>query len=92
MLELPRVWEPSSNSHGDWNEILDSTKKMGGGIQDPNLMLQFKLTLSRNGLFDLSFMGHPFTWKPGSSELEIIWKRLDWTCASASWKSLFPQH
>lgn len=77
---------------GNWNEILDNSKKMEGGIRDLNLMYQFKLTFNRNGFFYLGYMGNSYTWKRGLENLEVIWERLDRACASSSWKTLFSQY
>ncbi|KAJ1382022.1 Endonuclease/exonuclease/phosphatase superfamily [Sesbania bispinosa] len=48
---------------GDFNSYLYPEEKHGGALPNERLMSRFRSTLLQCGLFDLGFVGPPFTWE-----------------------------
>jgi exonuclease III len=74
---------------GDFNEILNETKKFGGRSQPRALMEAFQNTLEVCGLFDLGFKGPKYTWSNCQEGPYLIKERLDRVVANRSWCELF---
>lgn len=47
---------------GDLNEIMWQKEKKGGKPRNSNQLLEFREALSDCGLFDLGYIGDPYTW------------------------------
>ncbi|KAL8457055.1 hypothetical protein ACS0TY_035044 [Phlomoides rotata] len=47
---------------GDFNEIMFGYEKMGGVLMTEGRMVAFKECLERNGLSDVGYTGHAYTW------------------------------
>lgn len=62
---------------GDFNEILSLHEKTGTTSRSLAQMNAFQQTLDDCGLFDINFMGFPFTWKRGKEGNTVLWERLD---------------
>lgn len=69
---------------GDFNELLHASKQIGGRIRREGQMQLFRDALSYCDLFDLGFLGAPFTWN--RSEVK---SRLDRVVVSAAWSDTF---
>lgn len=48
---------------GDFNEIIDNSKKCGGPARAEGTLCAFRTFLSQNGLFDLKFSGSYLSWR-----------------------------
>lgn len=75
---------------GDYNEILNVGKEVGGGSLAPRQTSGFNLALSECGLADVRFEGYPFTWSNGRVHPNTVRYRLDRVCADLEALSLFP--
>jgi hypothetical protein len=75
---------------GDFNEILDSSEKRGGGDRPRRQMEAFRRTLSDCALMDLGFCGPKFTWNNCKEEGAFIRERLDRGVANKEWCAQFP--
>lgn len=75
---------------GDFNEIMYEAEKKGGAPCDFNNLCAFRYCLDRNGLLDLGYGGHPYTWSNKRKD-GFIEERLDRFVATESWKRIFPQ-
>jgi hypothetical protein len=53
---------------GDFNEIINQSKKWGGAIRSENQMMQFQLALEECGLSDLGYRGS----KPGLTDVMMV--------------------
>ena len=74
---------------GDFNEILDLTKKFGGCGSQRSLMEAFQNTLEFCKLFELDFRGPRFTWTNGKEGLEFRKEKLDRAVANREWLALY---
>ncbi|KAF2316378.1 hypothetical protein GH714_041719 [Hevea brasiliensis] len=50
---------------GDFNEILTNDEKVGGNNRLDSFMQAFRATLDDSGLFNMDFLGYPYTWDNG---------------------------
>ena len=76
---------------GDFNEILNSSKKQGQIPKSPGIMEDFCSTLLHCGLVDLGYSGNIFTRHNGRPRDAFVQKRLDRACATIEWIEIFPQ-
>lgn len=53
-------------------------------------MREFRHCLEEWELFDLGFIGHPFTWTNKQAGISNIQERLDRGVANELWRSIFP--
>lgn len=74
---------------GDFNEVLYSFEKKGGGPQDENRMEAFKMVLEECNLIDVSFSKVWFTWERGNLPEINIRERLDRGVMNDDWLKLF---
>jgi hypothetical protein len=76
---------------GDFNEIANSSEKVGGNPKSFQSMQNFNSFINQNHLLDLGYTGSPYTWmnKQGDS---LIQERLDRALSSTSWVSIKPNH
>ncbi|KAA3455040.1 reverse transcriptase [Gossypium australe] len=84
----------SENTHpwlvaGDFNEILFSFEKKGGGLRDQGRMDAFRDILEDCQLMDIGYSGTWFTWERGNIPETNIRKRLDRGVANDKWITLF---
>ncbi|KAG2707736.1 hypothetical protein I3760_05G160800 [Carya illinoinensis] len=70
---------------GDFNEILDHSKKFGGNIRSESQMTEFRAVLSDCHLRDLGYEGAPFTWSNRRGEEGLVKERLDRFLANSWW-------
>ncbi|XP_038988084.1 uncharacterized protein LOC120112574 [Phoenix dactylifera] len=78
---------------GDFNCIVDASKKMGGNPFTLNRKIkEFQNFLTANGLIDLGFSGSRYTWCNNQQGRARVWERLDRVCATAGWVQCFPNH
>ncbi|KAL0427154.1 UNVERIFIED_CONTAM: hypothetical protein Slati_2890200 [Sesamum latifolium] len=76
---------------GDFNEILDQSKKSGGQPR-PNWQIQnFRRALDNCELVDIGCTGSPFTWSNRHCAPNTVLERLDRACANVGWTQLFPK-
>lgn len=47
---------------GDFNKILTHDEKLGGKRRPHKQMTEFRVALQKNGLFDLGWINHKYTW------------------------------
>jgi hypothetical protein len=76
---------------GDFNEIANQTKKVGGRIRNEAQMRAFRAILSNCLLNDLGYRGSKFTWSNKRYLGEFIKERLDRALATAGWCANFPE-
>ncbi|CAA7018096.1 unnamed protein product, partial [Microthlaspi erraticum] len=74
---------------GDFNEILDSSEKVGGPLRSEGSLIPFRSFVSQNGLWDLPFSGNNLSWR-GQRHTHFILSRLDRSLANCSWTETFP--
>lgn len=70
---------------GDFNEILTRSEKSGGLSRGAAPMARFRWALVDCDLLDMGFVGSKFTWSNRHTK-----ERLDRSCFTPSWKSLYP--
>jgi hypothetical protein len=75
---------------GDFNEILDLSKKVRGMMHNDNQMESFRSTLAACNLGDLGYRVSKFTWCNQRNSEEFIQESLDRALATTSWCSQFP--
>lgn len=74
---------------GDFNEVLRETEKRGGSGCDFNDICAFRDCLDTNGLREVEFTSHPYTWS--NRRLEgLIEEKLDRCIANDDWFTFFP--
>ncbi|KAL0315227.1 UNVERIFIED_CONTAM: hypothetical protein Scaly_2876400 [Sesamum calycinum] len=72
----------------DFNAIISDSEK-DGILPTPQWQLRsFRQALDDSGLFDVGFMGFPFTWSNNRETPHTVWKRLDRVCVNATWNSM----
>ena len=74
---------------GDFNEILQTEEKRGGGTRPHVQMQAFREVLDFCGFIDLGFTGPKFTWHSRRHGY-LIWERLDRGMANYDWIAKFP--
>lgn len=72
---------------GDLNFIIRQEEKVGGNQISQRFL---KIHLNILGVFDLNFMGNPFTWSKHRSGDSLILERLDRALVNALWFDFFP--
>lgn len=75
---------------GDFNEILDCSKKLGGIPKDGCMLSAFREALDDSGLEDLGFVGPTYTWCNKREGDALIQERLDRFTGNWDWSQLFP--
>jgi hypothetical protein len=70
---------------GDFNEIVENTKKWGGGGRSNSQMNAFRQALEDCDLTDLGYRGPKFTWCNFREEENFIKERLDRGVANSVW-------
>ncbi|KAM3395831.1 hypothetical protein P3S68_004837 [Capsicum galapagoense] len=84
-------WGPMWVMAGDFNDIRDNSKKIGGRVQDESSFTDFKNFLWEIGAIDLGFTGKPWTWWCYRENNGIIQERLDRDLCSPEWTLQFNQ-
>ena len=74
---------------GDFNEILMSHKKLGGGLRSAAAMSEFREVVDDCGFMDLGFVGKKYTWR-GKRGNTMVLERLDHALATHSWLAQNP--
>ncbi|KAJ0975885.1 hypothetical protein J5N97_017850 [Dioscorea zingiberensis] len=86
-LELPWILV------GDFNAIRNSEEHRGGGFNHYSSKSKcFNDFITDNQLFDLGFIGSPFTWCNNQLGLTRRWARLDRVLANNSWLTKFDSY
>ncbi|KAL2933509.1 Aspartate--tRNA ligase 1 cytoplasmic [Bienertia sinuspersici] len=75
---------------GDFNLMLMSSEKRGGGVFKMHEAEIFRRVVSRCELNDLGYIGHNFTWSNNREDDQNIQERLDRFLANDLWKEYFP--
>lgn len=70
---------------GDFNEIVVIYKKLRRTLRLQKQMDNFRSALIHNGLVDLGWEHHKFTWSNRHSEETLTRKRLDRAVANSAW-------
>ena len=70
---------------GDFNEILRSSKKLGGSSRNQTQMQLFQDVADECGFIDLDFVGPWYTWQKHFFAGHSIWERLDRALATNDW-------
>ncbi|KAK2645858.1 hypothetical protein Ddye_021053 [Dipteronia dyeriana] len=73
----------------DFNEIISSDEKRGGGGRGSFSKFGFIKWINENKLVDLGFIGQNFTWMARRGVREDIWERLDRELCSMDWRVMF---
>ena len=75
---------------GDFNDILYSDEKWGGGNSPSNSrMAEFRNCINDCNMIDLGFSGPKFTWSNCHDITSLIMERLDRAIANPNWRILF---
>ena len=74
---------------GDFNEVTNQSKKIGGRTRPHGQMRAFRDVLDECGFMDLGFVGSMFT-SHKHFETYTVWERLDRAVATNDWFSMFP--
>jgi hypothetical protein len=82
------LFEASWLCIGDFNSILDQSKKLGGRPIASSSHCSFKSFIDRFGMINLGFARNPFTWCNNRQGLDSIKERLDRGVASPNWVHL----
>jgi hypothetical protein len=75
---------------GDFNSVVDQTKKSGGRPVDSSSYCPFRNFIDHFGMIDVGFVGNSFTWSNNIQGLENIKERLDRGLTSRAWVHLHP--
>lgn len=75
---------------GDFNEVLLSHEKRGGGIMPEWRMRDFREALSDAGLIDIGYTGYDYTWCNNHEFPSTIEERLDRVVVNSGWHALYP--
>uniref|UniRef100_A0A2N9IT87 RNase H type-1 domain-containing protein n=1 Tax=Fagus sylvatica TaxID=28930 RepID=A0A2N9IT87_FAGSY len=75
---------------GDFNELVESSEKVGGLVRPDWQMRQFREALSEAGLSSLPSSGPRFTWRGRRHGVGWIKERLDRFVANGEWLALYP--
>ena len=75
---------------GDFNELVESSEKVGGLVRSDWQMRQFREALSEAGLSSLPSSGPRFTWRGRRHGVGWIKERLDRFVANGEWLALYP--
>ncbi|XP_030970334.1 uncharacterized protein LOC115990663 [Quercus lobata] len=74
---------------GDFNEILLSHEKLGGGLISESAMREFREVVDDCGFMDLGYVGKKYTWRGKRGDTMVL-ERLDRALATHSWLALNP--
>lgn len=74
---------------GDFNEIIDNSKKSGGPERPESSFGPFRSFLSASDLFDIQHTGNFLSWR-GQRGKHLVHCRLDRSIANSHWSDLFP--
>ncbi|KAF7142855.1 hypothetical protein RHSIM_Rhsim05G0135000 [Rhododendron simsii] len=74
---------------GDFNQVLTVDDKFGGHLPSQNALSSLHDMISADGLVDLEFKGHIFTWRNNRSEGSFIMERIDMAFANSGWRELY---
>lgn len=75
---------------GDFNEIVNWTKKWGGSVRKRPQMQEFQQTLEECNLVDLGFRGPKYNWSNCLEGRAVIKERLDRGVTNMEWRTWFP--
>ena len=62
LRQLNSKFSPPWLCAGDFNEIVQSSKKLGGSNRSQSHMQLFRNVIDECGFLDLGFVGSPYTW------------------------------
>lgn len=74
---------------GDLNFILNSDEKEGGNTPSQFVPDYYNNLIHTRGLYNMNYIGNPFTWTNRREVEELILERLDRSCASLDWFQSF---
>ena len=75
---------------GDFNEIMHSGEKEGGGARPNGQMRNFREAVDRYNLRDMGYIGLDFTWSRRLGSRGWVRERLERAFVSTNWASCFP--
>lgn len=73
----------------DFNEMLTQDEKIGGRLRPLKQMEAFRVALEVNGLFDLAWVNHKYTWSNRHQDNSLTCERLDLAVANQQWLHRF---
>ena len=73
----------------DFNEILLSHEKLGGGLRSAAAMSEFREVVDDYGFMDLGYVGKKYTWRGKRGDTMVL-ERLDRALATHSWLAQNP--
>ena len=76
---------------GDFNEMLNSSKKLSCRPALPRQLDAFRAALEHCNLVDLGFIGYPYTWNNRRLGTANTKERLDRMVTNQMWRSKFPR-
>jgi hypothetical protein len=89
---IGNLFEASWLCIGDFNSVLDQSKKLGGKPVSSSSNCPFRSFIDLFGMIDLGFVGNPYTWCNNRQGLDNIKERLDRGLASPNWIHLHPKY
>lgn len=75
----------------DFNAVLEQKDKAGGRPITSSSSGRFRGMIDANGLIDLSFCAHAYTWNNKRAGKANIQERLDRAFTNGDWRTMFPQ-
>ncbi|KAL2940045.1 7-cyano-7-deazaguanine synthase [Bienertia sinuspersici] len=75
---------------GDFNLMMESTEKNGGGVFNVNEADILRSAVQACDLVDMGFVGYEFTWSNNRGGEGNIQERLDRFLANGLWKAMYP--
>ncbi|XP_058075797.1 uncharacterized protein LOC131224290 [Magnolia sinica] len=75
---------------GDFNSVIDSTKRLGCRSFGAASVADFRDAIDCAGLNDAGFEGKNFTWSNNRNRTARVWARLNWVLINADWQYKFP--
>lgn len=75
---------------GDFNAILEQREKIGGRPFTSSSHCPFRSLMDDAELFDMGYIGYPFTWNNWRAGIANIQERLDRGLNNSLWRLMFP--
>nr|XP_027124324.1 uncharacterized protein LOC113741027 [Coffea arabica] len=89
LKERKRLWGEKFVIAGDFNDIISNEEKWGGIQREEKSFMTFKDFIAENGLVDLGYEGHPWTWSNHWDNTGEVRQRLDRCLSSCEWSQKF---
>lgn len=74
---------------GDFNKILTQDEKLGGNRRPHKQMVEFKVALEKNGLFDVRWRNQKYTWSNRHQDSTFTKEKLERVVVNQLWGEEF---